>query len=552
MSATMQYEGIIKEITDEIGNQTLARFGLNIFSLNTYEAYGASVGMTNESSRIYNQYKNNKQGGFGYYFEGLDSGMQNISSALFNKGETTYTTDTLFDIYEIQKMVKSGTTIKNPKYDFIMANYADEVKNMDFSSPSMQNLINSDMREGNGKSLKNHTNTDTVTIDKNGKIIKQEQLKVIKNTKKLLEDRYLDNNDSLKMPLDDYKRHKAELEKMIKNTKDEAQRAKAQKALDLLEANNFCNRIMCENPRTTAVITQSVAASAHITQAGASDAIVMALATLANGAIYEIKDAFNGNNNVSITTRIKRLINNVLTKLKGAFVRGSGFGAIDTIIGILRQIFQSIAGKLEVIWKELRSAAKSIYNAITDYITGKVSSFKECLKTIIKGLFSATIVVAIAGLEENIETALRAIITPFLAAFVAPTLCIIVGSIAVVGFCKAVDFGIDTLFGAFAQAEISKKRYEEISALCEKMLPQIIAKQHELERLIKQTNYERKLKLDMSFDGYKKAILSKDSEQSTHYLNEICKLYGSELECKTHDDMVKILKNENRTGKLKW
>ena len=53
MSATMQYDGIIKEITDEIGNQTLARFGLNIFSLNTYEAYGASVGMTNESIRVF-------------------------------------------------------------------------------------------------------------------------------------------------------------------------------------------------------------------------------------------------------------------------------------------------------------------------------------------------------------------------------------------------------------------------------------------------------------------------------------------------------------------
>ncbi|MGX3044810.1 hypothetical protein [Helicobacter sp. T3_23-1056] len=554
MSATMQYEGIIKEITDEIGNQTLARFGLNIFSLNTYEAYGASVGMTNESSRAYNQHKKNPQA-FGQYFEELDSGMQNISSALFNKGEKTYTTDTLFEIQKAQQQIKDGKKLKGEqkaKYDFIMANYADEVKNMDFSSPSMQNLINSDMREGNGKSLKNHTNTDTVTIDKNGKIIKQEQLKVIQKTDDLLHDRYLDNNDSLKMPLDDYKKHKAELEKMVANPKDEAQRAKAQKALDLLEANNFCNRIMCENPRTTAVITQSVATSAHIAQAGLSDAVVVALATLANGAIYEIKDAFNGNNNVSITTRIKRLINNVISKLKGAFVRGSGFGAIDTIMGLLRQIFQSIAGKLEVIWKELRSAAKSIYNAITDYITGKVSSFKECLKTIIKGLFSATIVVAITGLEENIETALGAIITPFLAAFVAPTLCIIVGSIAVVGFCKAVDFGIDTLFGAFAQAEISKKRYEEISALCEKMLPQIIADTKRLEQLIKQTNYERKLKLDMSFEGYKKAILSKDSEQSTHYLNEICKLYGSELECKTHDDMVKILKNENRTGKLKW
>ena len=40
-------KAIYEEIIDEIGTQTLARFGLNIFSLNTYAGYGASVKMTN-------------------------------------------------------------------------------------------------------------------------------------------------------------------------------------------------------------------------------------------------------------------------------------------------------------------------------------------------------------------------------------------------------------------------------------------------------------------------------------------------------------------------
>ncbi|WP_181371313.1 hypothetical protein [Helicobacter pylori] len=35
-----------EEVIEEIGTQTLARLGLNIFSLNTYKAYGASVGMS--------------------------------------------------------------------------------------------------------------------------------------------------------------------------------------------------------------------------------------------------------------------------------------------------------------------------------------------------------------------------------------------------------------------------------------------------------------------------------------------------------------------------
>lgn len=55
----------------------------------------------------------------------------------------------------------------------------------------------------------------------------------------------------------------------------------------------------------------------------------------------------------------------------------AGFGAIDTIVGILGQIFQSIAGKLKAIWKSIRTAAKSMFNAIYDYITGKISSFER-------------------------------------------------------------------------------------------------------------------------------------------------------------------------------
>ncbi len=555
MSATLQYEGIIKEITDEIGTQTLARFGLNIFSLNTYEAYGASVKMSNESMRVYNQHKNSPQA-FGQYFEELDSGASNIKSAFLNKGEKTYTTDTLFEIQKVQNLQKSGKKIENlnpkdrEKLEFIMANYGDEVKNMDFNSPSIQALIQSDTREGKGKSLKNHTNTDTVTIDSKGNIIKKEQLKVIQNTEDLLQDRYLENNDSLKCPLDDYKKHKENLEKMIKEPKDEQQKAKAQKALEMLEANNFANRIICENPRTAAFITQGAVAGGHIAQAGLSDAVVVALGTLAGGAVYEIKDAFIGDSSVSIETRIKRLINAVIQKLNGAFVRGGGFGAIDVIVGILGQIFKSIAGQLKLIWTKLRNSAKSIYNAIYDYITGKISSFQECLKAILKGLFSAAVVVAVAGLEKKLYIELSAIVTPLIAQFLAPALSIIIGSIAVVAMCRSIDFGLDTLFGVFAQAEISKKRYEEIEALCEKMLPQIIADRECLERKIKQTHYERVLSFDMNFEGYKEALQSKDNEKSFEYLNEICKLYGGKLKCKTLYDAKRIV--QNGSGVLKW
>ncbi len=548
---------LYEEIIDEIGTQTLARLGLNIFSLDTYNAYGESVTMSNEASRVYNQHKNNPQG-FGQYFEELDIGMENIKSAFFNKGEKTYTTDTLFEIQKIQNLQQSSKKIENlnpkdkAKFDFIMQNYSDEVKNMDFNSPDIQALIQSDTREGTGKALKNHTNTDTVTFDKNGKITNKAQLKVIKNTSDLLQNRYLQNNDELRMPFDDYKRHKENLEKMQKDPKISPQdKQNAQKALEMLNKNNFANRLLCENPRTTAVITQSAVASAHIAQAGASDAVVVALSTLASGAVYEIKDALSGNSSTSIETRIKRLINAVIKSLKdakGAFVRGAGFGGIDVIIGILGQIFNSIAGKLKVVWKELRNAAKSIYNAIYEYIKGKISSFEKLLSVIIKGLFSAVVVVASVGFESKLEAALAPLITPFVASFVAPSLAIIVGSITLVMMSKSIDLALETLFGVFAQAEISKKRYEEIATLCEQILPELIENRQMLEERLKKAHCERMMSIEASFSEYESAVQS--GKLGSEYLNEICKLFKGELKCKNLDDLKEIL-NDNK-GLLRW
>jgi len=82
----MSVNPLYEEIINEIGTQTLAKFGLNIFSLNTYGAYNASVKSTNIISDTYNRHKNNKVG-FGQYFEDIDVGQKNIASELFNKGE---------------------------------------------------------------------------------------------------------------------------------------------------------------------------------------------------------------------------------------------------------------------------------------------------------------------------------------------------------------------------------------------------------------------------------------------------------------------------------
>lgn len=283
----MTQKALYEEVIEEIGTQTLARFGLNIFSLNTYAAYGSSVQMTLDTNKAYKQHNKNPQY-FGQTFEELDIVGQNIKDSLFNSGNKTYTTDTLYDIKNVREMLASGKKIENlsekdrAKAEHILAYYGDEVKNMDFHKIGTL-------------ATKNHNTTDTITLDKNGNVIKTAQLKVIKDTEGLLTDRYLHGDmspDEIRVPFNEYKTHKENLEAIIakgrQNPSDEKAVAKAQKAeiaLEKLNASNTANRLMAENPRTTAVLTQSIAASGHIAQAGFSDAIVVALSTLANGII---------------------------------------------------------------------------------------------------------------------------------------------------------------------------------------------------------------------------------------------------------------------------
>ena len=560
-----------EEIINEIGTQTLARFGLNIFSLNTYGAYSASVTATNIVSRTYdirNKSANENEtleqknirvaSSRGYVFEDLDVGQKNIMSELLNKGQKTYTTDELADIKKIADIIASNKKIENlepdiqDKFNFIMSNYKEEVLKINSSKNMSDNA------------KKNDPSTDTITFDEKGNIVKKSQHKVIKETKgfferekiydssgKVLKDengqilykkdengefiyKYLENNDVLTVPFDDYKRHKENLENMIQNSKSEEEKQKAEKALSMLNKNNVTNRIMCENPKTTAVITQSIAASGHVAQAGLSDAIVVALSTLANGAIFEIKDAFSDNgSSVAIEERIKRLLKKVLESFKEPFQRGASFGAIDIGIGVLSQLFKSISGKLKLLWKELRTSLKSIFNAIWDFFSGKIKTYKELFSVIIKGLMSAILVVGTVTLEIKLEAFLAPLVSPTVASLLAPAFSIVIGSIALVLMMKTIDLALNTLFGVFAQRDMAKMKAEEIEKLCEEFLPSLIEDREKLEELIKNTYKERKLTFENSFEEFKKGLSENNIECLISGLNGINGLYGKKLQFST-------------------
>ncbi|MDE7174337.1 MAG: hypothetical protein K2N70_08360, partial [Helicobacter sp.] len=443
----MVHKELYEEVIDEIGTQTLARLGLNIFNVNTYAAYSASVTMTNDTARAYNQHKANAQG-FGYYFEELDGGMRNVKDSLLGAGNKTYTTDTLGDIKKTQEILRDGklNADNRAKVDYILANYPDEVKDMDFSKGDLKELIelSAKYHKDGKRELKNHTTTDTVTLDKNGNIEKA-QLKVVKKTEDLLEDKYFENNQ-LRVPFEDYKKHKEELERLIAKGKDSSdpkaieKARKAEIALEKLNANNVCNRLMCENPRITAVTTQAIVASGHVAQAGASDAIVAAIATFMSCVVYEVRNMYETraiDSEISIMDRIKRLLQKVLDSFKGAFKRGAGFGMVDAAMGVLGQFFTSCVARVRTLWHNIRASAKSIYNGIYDYASGKITNMRELLSTILKSIFSAAWAVSAVALEQKLELML-----PF-GAILAPLFAIAAGAFAVVLTSRGIDMVLD-------------------------------------------------------------------------------------------------------------
>ena len=209
-----------EEIINEIGTQTLARFGLNIFNLNTYAGYEESVKGSINVFDAYNKHKNNPNY-FGQTFEDLDVSQRNIDAAMHNKDERYTTTDNLGDV--------------------------------------------------------NDPITDVRKLSSDVEVLENYQHKVIKDSAGLFgkNNKYL-QNDKIVVAKDDYEKHKNYLEKMIQNTKDEEARKNAKELLSKLEASDI-SRDEAINARTTSVKIQATQAGNHIVQTGVSDAVIVAL-----------------------------------------------------------------------------------------------------------------------------------------------------------------------------------------------------------------------------------------------------------------------------------
>lgn len=460
----------LDDLFSEVGNQTLQKLGLNIFNLNTYNAYSASAQSTTNVFETYSQHKNNDKY-YGTAFEELQSGHHNVLDSLKNKSQNTTTTD------------RAGKV--------------------------------------------NDPVTDRKTYDKNGNVIATYQDKVILNSKDLMQDRYL-ANDYIAVPSDDYEKHKVYLEKMAKNSKDEATRIKAQKFLSKLQKGNF-TREEAKNPRFTAVKQQAEQAANHIGQTALSDGINMALSTLASGFIVEVKLYYSGKSNETLWEHLSRLIKKTFAQFKDGAQRGGGFAVIDIIISTISSIFKDLFSSVKKMWDQLRNSFKSIYNGIYDYVTGKIKTKAELFTVILKSLSSAIAVFGIVLFETKLKV--------YVGDILATAISIIIGSFVVVSIPKIIDW----FMGKFQATKLAKMRADEIAKLCDEELPKIIAQREHLESEMNIYYNNHFARLNTAFNHLGTAINTSDSNLALKSLNQITNEYGVDSKLMTFDEFDDLM-----------
>ncbi|TKX30869.1 hypothetical protein [Campylobacter aviculae] len=514
----MNRETLFNEFLDELGSQSLARFGLNIFN----NSYGALVESGKLTTNIFKEAKQHGKNpnGFGQLFETIHVGKQNIQNVKNKTGVYTFTTDELAAINRVYKGEKFDT-LNEEKTKTITANYSEKEMKKIINNPNLKGLMKT-----------NHPIADTVSIDKNGKIIELSQLKAISGSIFSKEqDRYFDAIEKVKLTSvtvdeETYNKAKLDIKKLEEKIKIAPEEKKEilkerlqekQKKFNYLKknGNNHTNPQQAVNNVIKIQIGESIE---NIYMTGGSDAIIVALSTFASGVIYEMRSEFIDKNHEDIKIRIERILKAVLKNSSEAFTRGASFGIVDSLVVIVSQLLSKIGGHLKNLWGNLRKSVKSIWNAICDFISGKIKSKKELIKIILKSLFSSIIVAFGVILEEKIFSFLSPILTPLVASPLSIAISIFVCSFGVIAFSHTIDLTLDAFFGICAAAEMAKKRKEEIQKIYNDIMPKMLENQEKLKNFTNNYLYKLKINEETNFNGICKSMEKDDYVLANQYI----------------------------------
>lgn len=505
-------KSLLRDMADEVGNQLLRRamqsFGSKLSLADGVALYGSQM---QTGCSIYNV-THNKDGSpsqnpvkFGFTFESLVTGEQNRDAIINKTGETFSRTD---DLYLAR--CRDGETLPH--------------------------------KDLNDIATFNNMYTDVVGYDANG-IQHKQQLKVVKNTRELLEDRYTVSKDGqvpdeIVVPADDFERHKSNLESMAQSA-DSDLATRARVALQKLR-NSSMRRDQTQTGAAYAhVVGQSIQDGVCRAGERAAKGILLEAGMLAvGGAVWELKDAAENPYSLSIWDRFKRFIGVLWKKLTDSSVLRLGKEAalegVNMLLGALRNVFASASMLLSRIGEGIHTVWDAVYN----YLTGKISSFSELVTVVLKTLTTIGIATLAYTLEQQFTVwGVPPIIGGLLAAALA--------GIAVVFANRAIDATVFTLVNMFSSVEASRIRREQIEEVCREAIPRLREKREALEASLQAYYKERADLFNSSFQNLKGALSARNTAQTCMALESLNQAFGCTLGWQTEEEFDAMMESDD-------
>ena len=503
---------LLREMADEVGRQLLRRFMASFGSgLALADGVALYAGQVRAARSVYDV-THNRDGSpsrnpvrFGFVFESLVAGEQNRDAVVSGSGEQFERVDHLY-----LARCRDGKPLPHADLNDI-ASF-------------------------------NNTYTDVVGYDENG-IRHKQQLKAVKDTRILLEERYTISEDpqapdEIVVPADDYDRHRENLERMARSSDPELA-VRAEAALGKLRRSGI-----------TREQTRTAAAYAHIAGQALGDGVCRAgervgkglLAEagllIVGGAVWELRDAAGHPASLTVWQRFERFLGIFWKKLSAAALvrcgREFALEALNMLLGALRNVFASAGRLLSALGQGINTVWESLY----DYLTGKISSFSQLVAVVLKTLTTVGIGTLAFALEQELQAlGVPGVLGGLLAAALA--------GVAVVFANRGIDAAVFTLANLFSCVEVSRLRRDRIGELCREAIPCLRARREALEADLRGYYRDRESLFRSSFTDFRQALASRDSVRTFMALESFNQAFGCTLGWKTGEDFDAMMKDDD-------
>jgi hypothetical protein len=394
----------------------------------------------------------------------------------------------------------------------------------------------------------NHTQVDVVIFDANKNVIDTQQLKNLTSLEKdkfgknrgivvqnLLKNKYLTDESSpthLVVPSDQHDLVETALNEIANGT-DPEKSQKAKIALQKLQKGK--NSSTDADSGSYSILTQTGKdVSVRIASNTASSLLAIGSQVIIGGTICELRDAVSNPQHTNLTTRIKRVLTTTIDALREKGIYSAGKDIVHEIVQIVLGIIASSFKSVTFFLKQLGNAISKIWDHVFSYITGKISSFSDFIRIVVKTIAD----IGIAFLALKFDTALNTFGIP---SVVSGIISASLAGLAIFAVNKGIDSFFYALTSAFSKAKIAEIRREQIEKFCEEAIPQLEASREKYISFVQTYFKERNTILTSNFDNLKNAVSTNNAMAIYSSLNNINLLFGKTLGWSTQEEFDRMM-----------